>query len=372
MRTLAGDYATVYYPSQYIYSEDVCNIFFKQQAGVTVTGYELSITYSSVSPSGYSKSVSVRLTPDAEGNTFVDISPYNRAMVTECAGTLARLTLTVLVVVRIEGDSETLGLQTLTLEPGTCRLLYTSTTAGEAVQPPKQVMVYADSIALRVDLQNTSGAGKLQWCTAGVWTNIATLNLSTGVDSQIKPYVTANVVIVDACKQLRVVNYRGDTVWQGQAISVYEACSADKWAWVEWRTDQWLNKKSWLFKIKQITRKVMETQDLAMQPFVYNTTPFHETTEANERNGQGYNRQKNWQISMQVVVDGLTEREMMYFQDLFTSPEVRVKTLATGRYGEYNLNKVQAAVDGNSITTAFKLERGSLTFNLLIADFKQY
>ena len=111
---------------------------------------------------------------------------------------------------------------------------------------------------------------------------------------------------------------------------------------------------------------------MALQPFVYDTADYYNTQGVNERNGQGFNRQKNWQIQMQVVVDGLTEREMMYFNDLFTSPEVRVKTPALGRYGNYYLSKVQAAVDGNSLQTTFKVERASMTFTLLIADFKQY
>ena len=373
MRTLAGDYATVYYPEQYIYSEDVCNIFFKQKAGVTVTGYELIIVYSSVSPSGYSKSEGVKLTPDAEGNAFVDISPYNRAMVTECAGTLARLTLTVLAVVRIESDSETLGLQTMTLEPGTGRLVFSSSTAGEAVQPPKQVMCagIGDYVKLLFDLQSTLGNGKLQRNNAGVWADVATLTEPTGIDTQIKTLVTAELTEATQT-QYRVLNYTGAVVWQGVVDNVGENCALDKWAKIEWRADQWLNRKSWLFKIKSITRKVTGSQDLAVQPFVYDTADFYNTQGVNERNGQGFNRQKNWQVSMQVVVDGLTEREMMYFQDLFTSPEVRVKTAAFGRYGSYYFNYVQAAVDGNSLQTTFKVERGSMTFTLLIADFKTF
>ena len=109
-----------------------------------------------------------------------------------------------------------------------------------------------------------------------------------------------------------------------------------------------------------------------MQPFTYSTTAYYNTMAVNERNGQGINRQKNWQVSMQVVVDGLTEREMMYFQDLFTSPEVSVKADALGRYGDSYLTGIQAAVDGSSITTAFKAERGLLTFTLLVADFKTF
>ena len=371
MRTFAGDYATIYYPNEYIYSEDVCNIFCKQKAG-TVTSYEVGILYSSVTPSGHSNSVNVRLTPDAEGNAFVDISPYNRAMITECAGTLARLTLSVYVIVRTANDTETLALQTMRLEPGTGRMMYTSATAGEAVQPPKEVQVYADSVGLLIDLQNTGGAGKLQVCTAGAWADVATLNLPTGVDTQIQRYVTAYASLLYADKPLRVLNYAGSVVWQGRVNYIGEACTQDKWAWVEWRADQWLSKKSWLFKIKQITRKVTASQDLALQPFTYSDTAYYNTMAVNERNGQGFNRQKNWQISMQVVIDGLTEREMMYFNDLFTSPEVRVKTQALGRYGSYYLNGVQVAVDGNSLQTTFKVERGSMTFTLLIADFKQY
>ena len=369
MRTLAGDYATIYYPDEYIYSEDVCNIFCKQTAG-TVTGYVLIITYSSVSPSGYSKSVNVRLTPDAEGNAFVDIAPYNRAMVTECAGTLARLTLNITVHV---ASAESLNLQTMTLEPGTGRLLYTSNTAGEAVQPPKQVMCAGsgDYVTLLFDLQSTLGNGKLQRNNAGVWTDVLTLTEPTGVDTQIKTLVAADLSATQPT-QYRVLSYTGAVVWQGVADSMGEACSVDKWAKVEWRTDQWLNKKSWHFKIKSISRKVTGTQDLALQPFVYDTADYYNTQGVNERNGQGFNRQNNWQIQMQVVVDGLTEREMMYFNDLFTSPEVNVKTPALGRYGNYYLSKVQAAVDGNSLQTTFKVERASMTFTLLIADFKQY
>ncbi|MBQ5524604.1 MAG: hypothetical protein IIT93_03700 [Paludibacteraceae bacterium] len=369
MRTLAGDYATIYYPDEFIYSEDVCNIFCKQTAG-TVTGYVLIITYSSVSPSGYSKSVNVRLTPDAEGNAFVDIAPYNRAMVTECAGTLARLTLNITVHV---ASAESLNLQTMTLEPGTGRLLYTSTTAGEAVQPPKQVMCagLGDYVKLLFDLQSTLGNGKLQRNAAGVWTDVLTLTEPTGVDTQIKTLVTADLTETFPT-QYRVLNYTGAVVWQGVIDNVGEACSVDKWAKVEWRSDQWLNKKSWVFKIKSISRKVTGSQDIAVQPFVYEVADYYNTQGVNERNGQGFNRQKNWQIQMQVVVDGLTEREMMYFNDLFTSPEVMVKAEALGRYGNNYLSKVQAAVDGNSITTTFKVERGSLTFTLLIAEFKQY
>ena len=369
MRTQVGDYATIYYPDEYIYSEDVCNIFCKQTAG-TVTGYVLIITYSSVSPSGYSKSVNVRLTPDAEGNAFVDIAPYNRAMVTECAGTLARLTLNITVHV---ATAESLNLQTMTLEPGTGRLLYTSNTAGEAVQPPKQVMCAGsgDYVTLLFDLQSTLGNGKLQRNNAGVWTDVLTLTEPTGVDTQIKTLVAADLSATQPT-QYRVLSYTGAVVWQGVADSMGEACSVDKWAKVEWRTDQWLNKKSWHFKIKSISRKVTGTQDLALQPFVYDTADYYNTQGVNERNGQGFNRQKNWQIQMQVVVDGLTEREMMYFNDLFTSPEVRVKAEALGRYGYNYQNKMQAAVDGNSLQTTFKVERASMTFTLLIADFKQY
>lgn len=372
MRTLAGDYATIYYPDEYIYSEDVCNIFCKQTAG-TVTGYEVQLYYSSVTPSGHSSSMNVRLTPDAEGNAFIDISPYNRSMVTECAGTLARLTLTVLVIVRTADDSETLGLQTLRLEPGMGRLVFSSSTYGEAVQPPKQVMCAGsgDYVTLLFDLQSTLGSGKLQRNSAGVWEDFLTLTEPTGVDTQIKTLVTADLGASQPT-QYRVLSYTGAVVWQGVVDSMGEACSVDKWAKVEWRTDQWLNKKSWHFKIKSIARKVTGSQDLALQPFVYDATDYYNTNKVNERNGQGYNRQKNWQVQMQVVVDGLTEREMMYFNDLFTSPEVRVKTQALGRYGSLYLNYVQAAVDGNSLQTTFKVERGSMTFTLLIADFKQY
>lgn len=371
MRTFAGDYATIYYPDDYIYSEDVCNIFCKQTAG-TVTGYEVQLYYSSVTPSGHSSSVNVRLTPDAEGNAFIDIAPYNRSMVTECAGTLARLTLTVLVIVRTADDSETLGLQEIILEPGTGRIQYTSDVAGEAVQPPVQVPVMSDALDLLFDLQSLSGNGALQGNEDGVWYDYGTIVQTTGIDSEIKRLAIGSILPVFAGKQMRVLNHDLEIVWQGYAFNVNEACSADKWAFVCWRADQWLRTKSWVFKIKQVTRKVTTSQDIALQPFVYDTADYYNTHGVNERNGQGFSRQKNWQIQMQVVIDGLTERELMYFNDLFTSPEVYVKSDALGAYGNYYLNNVQAAVDGNSITTVFKLERGSLTFNLLIADFKQY
>ena len=368
MRTFTGDYATIYYPDEYIYSEDVCNIFCKQTAG-TVTGYVLIITYSSVSPSGYSKSVNVRLTPDAEGNAFVDIAPYNRAMVTECAGTLARLTLNITVHV---ASAESLNLQTMTLEPGTGRLLYTSNTAGEAVQPPREVPILSDNISLLFDLQSLSGNGALQGNEDGVWYAYGTIVQTAGVAPEIRRLAIGSILPVFAGKQMRVLNHDLDIVWQGHVFNVNEACSADKWAWVQWRSDQWLRTKSWVFKVKQVTRKVTSSQDIALQPFVYDTADYYNTHGAIERNGQGFNRQKNWQVQMQVVVDGLTERELMYFNDLFTSPEVCVKAEALGRYGNNYLSKVQAAVDGNSITTTFKVERGSLTFTLLIAEFKQY
>lgn len=372
MRTQTGSYATIYYPEQYIYSEDVCNIYCKQTAS-TMQYYDIGITYSSVSPSGHSKNINVRITPDAQGNAFIDISPYNRAMVTECAGTLARLTLTVTIYALTTTASESLRLQTLRLEPGVGRLMYRSGTYGEAVQPPRQVMCAGQGnyISLLFDLQSTLGNGKLQRNNAGVWEDYITLTEPTAVDTQIKALVTAELSASEPT-QYRAVNYTGAVVWQGVVDSVGEACSVDKWAKVEWRADQWLSKKSWLFKIKSITRKITDSQDLAMQPFVYNTTTFYNTQGVNERNGQGFNRQKNWQIQMQVVVDGLTVREMMYFNDLFTSPEVKVRTPALGRYGEYYLNYVQAAVDGNSLQTTFKAERGSMTFTLLIAEFKQY
>lgn len=373
MRTFTGgEYATIYYPDEYIYSEDVCNIFCKQKAG-TVTGYEVQLYYSSVTPSGHSSSVNVRLTPDAEGNAFVDIAPYNRSMVTECAGTLARLTLTVLVIVRTADDSETLALQMLRLEPGTGRLVFSSSTYGEAVQPPKQVMCagIGEYVKLLFDLQSTLGDGKLQRNTAGVWTDVLTLTEPAGVDTQIKALVTADLTET-VPTQYRVLNYTGAVVWQGVIDNVSEDCALDKWAQVEWLSDQWLNKKSWVFKIKSITRKVTVSQDLAAQPFVYDIADYYNTQGVNERNGQGFNRQKNWQMQMQVVVDGLTEREMMYFNDLFTSPEVKVKTQALGRYGDYYLNYVQATVDGSSISTVFKAERGSVTFTLLVADFKTF
>lgn len=371
MRTFAGDFATIYYPDGYIYSEDVCNIFCRQTAG-TVTSYEVQLYYSSVTPSGHSSSVNVRLTPDAEGNAFVDVSPYNRSMVTECAGTLARLTLTVLVVVRIDGDSETLGLQEIILEPGTGRLLYTSTTAGEAVQPPREVPILSDNISLLFDLQDTGGDGALQGNEDGVWYDYGTIVQTTGIDREIKRLAIGSILPFFAGMQMRVMNHDLEIVWQGYIFNVDEACSADKWAKVEWRSDQWLNKKSWLFKIKSITRKITGSQDIAVQPFVYDVADYYNTHGVNERNGQGFNRQKNWQIQMQVVVDGLTERELMYFNDLFTSPEVYVKSDALGAYGSTYLNLVQAAVDGNSLQTTYKVERGSMTFTLLIADFKQY
>lgn len=371
MRTFTGgDYATIYYPDEYIYSEDVCNIFCKQKAG-TVTSYDVGILYTSVTPSGYSDGVNIRLTPDAEGNAFVDIAPYNRAMVTECAGTLARLTLTVLVIVRTADDSETLALQTLRLEPGTGRMMFSSSTAGEAVQPPKEVPILHDNISLLFDLQDTGGDGQLTGCKAGgTWAAWATMAEQTGVDPQIKRYAACTVQPLFADMQARALNHELEVVWQGRIFSVAEACSADKWAWVEWRADQWLNKKSWLFKIKSITRKVTNSQDLALQPFVYQAADYYNTQGVSERNGQGFNRQKNWQLQMQVEVDGLTEREMMYFNDLFTSPEVSVKTSAL--FETVQWGKVQAAVDGNSLQTTFKVERGSMTFTLLIADFKQF
>ena len=371
MRTLAGDYATIYYPDEYIYSEDVCNIFCKHTSAYTGNiEYFITLTYNSVSPSGYTKAVQVRLQGDAQGNAFIDIAPYNRAMVTECAGTLARLTLNVTVNM---ATAETVTLSVMRLEPGTDRLLFSSSTYGEAVQPPKQVMCagLGDYVTLLFDLQSTLGNGKLQRNNAGVWEDFLTLTEPTGVDTQIKSLVPADLGASQPT-QYRVLNYTGAVVWQGIADSMGEACSVDKWAKVEWRADQWLFKKSWNFKIKSITRKVTGSQDLALQPFVYDTADYYNTQRVNERNGQGFNRQKNWQIQIQVVVDELTEREMMYFNDLFTSPEVRVKTQALGRYGSYYLNYVQAAVDGNSLQTTFKVERGSMTFTLLIADFKQF
>lgn len=371
MRTFAGDYATIYYPNEYIYSEDVCNIFCKHTSAYTGNiEYLLTLTYSSTVPSGYTKTVQVRLQGDAQGNAFADIAPYNRAMVTECTGTLARLTLNITVSV---ATVETLTLNVMRLEPGTGRLMFSSNVAGEAVQPPKRVLCagIGDYAKLLFDLQSTLGNGKLQRNNAGAWEDALTLTEPTGVDSQIKTLVTAELTEITQT-QYRVLNYTGVVVWQGVVDNVNEDCALDKWAKIEWRTDQWLNKKSWLFKIKSITRKVTGSQDLAVQPFVYDTADFYNTQGVNERNGQGFNRQKNWQIQMQVVADGLTEREMMYFNDLFTSPEVRVKTAALGRYGSYYLNYVQAAVDGNSLQTTFKVERGSMTFTLLIADFKQF
>lgn len=371
MRTFTGDFATIYYPDEYIYSEDVCNIFCKQTAG-TVTSYEVQLYYSSVTPSGHSSSVNVRLTPDAEGNAFVDISPYNRAMITECAGTLARLTLTVLVIVRTADDSETLALQTLRLEPGTGRIQYTSDVVGEAVQPPVQVPIMSDALDLLFDLQSLSGNAALQGNEGGVWYDYGQIAQTAGIDPQIKRLSIGSILPSFAGMQMRVMNHDLEIVWQGHIFNVDEACSADKWAFIRWRADQWLRVKSWVFKIKSITRKVTGSQDLALQPYVYDTADYYNTPGVNERNGQGVIRAKNWQVQMQVVVDGLTEREMMYFNDLFTSPDVSVKTQALGRYGDYYLNGVQAAVDGNSLQTTFKVERGSMTFTLLIADFKQY
>ena len=369
-----GDYATIYYPEQYIYSEDMCNVFVKATSA-DVSKFDIILRYDTSMPATddfvYK---SITLTPDADGNSFVDISPYNRSMVWECGKTLARLTVTIQVTV-LGADDSTLEIKynTCTLEPGTGRFMFTSNVAGEAVQPPKEVPILNDNISLLFDLQDTGGDGQLTGCKAGdTWAAWATILEQTGVDPQIKSYASCTVLPSFADMQAKALNHELVTVWQGRIFSVAEACTRDKWAWVEWRADQWLNKKSWLFKIKQITRKVTEAQDLALQPFTYSTTAYYNTMAVNERNGQGINRQKNWQVSMQVVVDGLTEREMMYFQDLFTSPEVRVKADALGRYGDSYLTGIQAAVDGSSITTAFKAERGSLTFTLLVADFKTF
>lgn len=370
MRTQTGTYATIFYPDAYIYSEDVCNIFCKHtSAYMGNIEYLITLTYSSTTPSS-TKTIQVRLQGDAQGNAYIDIAPYNRAMVTECAGTLTRLTLNAAVQV---GTAETITLLIMQLEPGTGRMMFSSGTAGEAVQPPKHVMCagLGEYVKLLFDLQSTLGNGKLQRNTAGVWVDVLTLTEPTGVDTQIKTLVTADLT-ESTQAQYRVINYTGAVVWQGVIDNVGEDCAIDKWAKVEWRTDQWLNKKSWIFKIKSITRKITGSQDLTVQPFVYDSSDYYNTQGVNERNGQGFNRQKNWQIQMQVVVDGLTEREMMYFNDLFTSPEVKVKTQALGRYGDYYLNGVQAAVDGNSLQTTFKVERGSMTFTILIADFKQF
>lgn len=370
MRTQTGTYATIFYPDAYIYSEDVCNIFCKNtSAYMGNIEYLITLTYSSTAPSG-TKTIQVRLQGDAQGNAFIDIAPYNRAMVTECAGTLARLTLNATVNV---GTAETITLLTVQLEPGTGRMMFSSGTAGEAVQPPKEVPILHDNISLLFDLQDTGGDGQLTGCKAGdTWAAWATIAEQTGVAPQIKRYAACTVQPIFADMQARALNHELEAVWQGRIFSVAEACSADKWAWLEWRADQWLIKKSWVFKIKSITRKITGSQDLAVQPFIYDIADFYNTQGVNERNGQGFNRQKNWQIQMQVVVDGLTEREMMYFNDLFTSPEVKVKTQALGRYGDYYLNGVQAAVDGNSLQITYKVERASMTFTLLIADFKQY
>lgn len=370
MRTQTGTYATIFYPDAYIYSEDVCNIFCKHtSAYMGNIEYLITLTYSSTTPSS-TKTIQVRLQGDAQGNAYIDIAPYNRAMVTECAGTLTRLTLNAAVNV---GTAETITLLIMHLEPGTGRMMFSSGTAGEAVQPPKEVPILHDNISLLFDLQDTGGDGQLTGCKAGgTWAAWATIAEQTGVDPQIKRYATCTVQPLFADMQARALNHELEAVWQGRIFSVAEACSADKWAWLEWRADQWLNKKSWIFKIKSITRKITGSQDLAVQPFVYDIADLYNTQGVNERNGQGFNRQKNWQIQMQVVVDGLTDREMMYFNDLFTSPEVKVKTQALGIYGDYDLNGVQAAVDGNSLQITYKVERASMTFTLLIADFKQF
>lgn len=364
MRTFTGDYATIYYPDEFIYSQDVCNVYCKQIAG-TVERYALTLSYESLTPSVHYDSVGVRLTPDADGNAFVDIAPYNRAMITECAGTLARLRLSIIITVYEENDSETLGLQDITVEPGTGRIQYTSDLAGEAVQPPVQVPVMSNALELLFDLQSVSGDAALQGNQGGVWYDYWQIVQTTGIDPQIKRLAIGSILPSFAGMQMRVMNHDSEIVWQGHVFNVNEACSADKWAFVRWRSDQWLRVKSWVFKIKQVTRKVTSSQDIALQPFAY-------TNEVNERNGQGVIRAKNWQVQMQLVVDGLTERELMYFNDLFTSPEVYVKSEALGAYGSTYLNLVQAAVDGSSISTVFKAERGSVTFTLLIADFKTF
>ena len=374
MRTQVGDYATIYYPEQYIYSEDMCNVFVKATSA-DVSKFDIILRYDTSMPATDDfVYTTITLTPDADGNSFVDISPYNRSMVWECGKTLARLTVTIQVTV-LGADDSTLDIKynTCTLEPGTGRFMFTSNVAGEAVQPPKEVPILNDNISLLFDLQDTGVDGQLTGCKAGgTWAAWATILEQTGVDPQIKRYADCTVLPSFADMQAKALNHELATVWQGRIFSVAEACTRDKWAWVEWRADQWLNKKSWLFKIKQVTRKVTEAQDLALQPFTYSTTAYYNTMAVNERNGLGINRQKNWQVSMQGVVDGLTEREMMYFQDLFTSPEVRVKADALGRYGDSYLTGIQAAVDGSSITTAFKAERGLLTFTLLVADFKTF
>ena len=192
-----------------------------------------------------------------------------------------------------------------------------------------------------------------QRLSGGVWTSGNTYTVTgtepTASVMQITEGLTGYVQAV------RLIDGNGVVMWQAAIEQVNNVCQLRRLALLRWRSDLFAKFKNFWFEVVSIERKQTEKVSLMYQSGEI------------EHNGQFANERRNWSYYITVQTEAVTDDELRYFEDLFTSPEV---TMITGSTGVAELNgSSRVAVDGTSKSVTYKPQRARLQFGLLVSKF---
>lgn len=335
MRTVEDTDYRLVLPDQYVYSAGSCVVYAEDK---TASGnrFALNITDGSTSP--YNVLASVTHTMDADSKTMYDISEIVRTLSEQ--NDFATLT-------GLYFQFASLTMTPFSIVAGLCLnapVWQTPTMLRNAVLLAQQEVMVDFGSVVSATFQRLSG---------GVWTsgNVYTV---TGTEP------TASVMqitegLIGTVQAVRLIDGNGVVMWQAAIEQVNSACQLRRLALLRWRSDLFAKFKNFWFEVVSIERKQTEKVSLMYQSGEI------------EHNGQFANERRNWSYYITVQTEAVTDDELRYFEDLFTSPEV---TMITGATGVYELDgSSRVAVDGTSKSVTYKPQRARLQFGLLVSKF---
>lgn len=339
MRIITGTDIKVWFPDAYVYTAGSCVVYAEDLTQTAGTQITLNIVRGHYGDPQTGLAI-VTHTVDSNYRTMFDISEILRT-VSEAGG-----------FADIEGSIEVYTAHEI-------QRMDTDIIAGLCLSAPvwqtptmlRNVVLFAQQEVM-VDFGSVVSA-TFQRLSGGVWTSGNTYTVTgtepTASVMQITEGLTGSVQAV------RLVDGGGVVMWQAAIEQVNNVCQLRRLALLRWRSDLFAKYKNFWFEVVSIERKQTEKVSLMYQSGEI------------EHNGQFANERRNWSYYITVQTEAVTDDELRYFEDLFTSPEV---TMITGSTGVAELNRSsRVAVDGTSKSITYKPQRARLQFGLLVSKF---
>lgn len=335
MQTYTGTDVIITYPSGgYIYTADRSVIYIKNQSNSVDVTATITIT-------------------DANNNTVATM-PY---VISPSAEAIADLTDFARVLSVGAGYANTIFNVGITTTNDSLTITDTIIAGVKALYPqtPPSRLIFDGQIEAVLDFGAVTTAN-MQFLLGGAWSTAVPLSVS-GTEPTAR-LMQINQNWSNTSKAVRVTDANNEVLWYATLIRYVDICPLQQVALLRWRADQYAKFKRYYFYIAGSERKITETASLMFESDVYT-----------ENNGQYPNQLKRWQQVLTLETEELSQEEMQYFTDLFTSNDVRISSDALGNYGGGGW---RVAIDGKSLKTQMRYKRGKLQFSVIVSNFGGY